>query len=70
MTASPDPGRLRTQRWRARLRGELPPLGTCACGTPLRTGRLLCSRCWKRTPEGRARNAERMRQRRAKSREE
>ena len=64
---TPDPGQLRTRRWRARLRGELPPLGACACGTPLRTLRPLCSRCWKRSPEGRAWNAARMRARRAKA---
>jgi len=56
----PDSGQLRTQRWRDRQAGKLPPaeppLICAACGSN-HTGRhgILCSRCWTRlTAEGTA----------------
>jgi predicted amidophosphoribosyltransferase len=42
--------------------GNLPPLPPCpGCGRQIRNGGQLCSRCWKRSPEGKAADAERKR---------
>lgn len=54
--------RIRTRRHRARLAGLLPPVPTCTtCGHQRRSGGSLCATCWRRTPEGKAWNRERMR---------
>ena len=64
----------RQRRWRERQAERLPPAVRVPCEACeiIHTGvhGLLCSRCWKRlTPEGRAANAERVRQSRARRRE-
>ena len=59
-----QPSRDKTARHRLRLAGELPALPTCPqCGRSVISDRTapLCSRCWKRTPDGRAADAERKR---------
>lgn len=51
-------------RFRLRQRGLLPDLPDCPlCGRRVRSGRYggICSRCWKRTPEGKAADAARKR---------
>ena len=53
-------------RFRQRQAGFLSDLPICSCGKQIRNGRQLCSRCWKRTPEGKAADAERKRLSRAK----
>jgi hypothetical protein len=67
MTSRPDPTNAeRSRRFRQRRKGIEPPapkLACPACGK-IHTGArgLLCCRCWERkTPEGRAWNAERRR---------
>ena len=63
-----EPSRDKVARYRLRKAGDLPPLPPCPeCGRQIRNGSLLCSRCWKRTPEGKAADAERKRRQRAKS---
>jgi ribosomal protein L32 len=60
-----QPSREKTARHRLRLAGDLPALPTCPqCGRTVISDRTapLCSRCWKRSPEGRAADAERKRQ--------
>ena len=55
----------KTARHRLRLAGDLPALPACPqCGRNVISTRTapLCSRCWKRSPEGRAADAERKRQ--------
>ena len=45
-----------TARWRLRQAGVLPPLAPCPdCGCVVRSERTapLCSRCWRRSPDGR-----------------
>jgi ribosomal protein L32 len=59
-----QPSRDKTARHRLRLAGDLPALPTCPqCGRTVISDRTapLCSRCWKRSPEGRAADAERKR---------
>jgi ribosomal protein L32 len=60
-----QPSRDKTARHRLRLAGDIPALPACPqCGRSVISDRTapLCSRCWKRTPEGRAADAERKRQ--------
>jgi hypothetical protein len=60
-----QPSHDKTARHRLRLAGELPALPTCPqCGRTVISDRTapLCSRCWKRSPEGRAADAQRKRQ--------
>jgi hypothetical protein len=60
-----QPSRDKTARHRLRLAGDLPALPACPqCARTVISDRTapLCSRCWKRTPEGRAADAERKRQ--------
>ena len=60
-----QPSRDKTARHRQRLAGNLPALPTCPdCGRVVISSRTapLCSRCWKRTPDGRAADAQRKRQ--------
>ena len=60
-----QPSRDKTARHRLRLAGDLPALPTCPeCGRVVISDRTapLCSRCWKRTPDGRAADAQRKRQ--------
>jgi ribosomal protein L32 len=60
-----QPSRDKTARHRLRLAGDIPALPTCPqCGRTVISDRTapLCSRCWKRSPEGRAADAERKRQ--------
>jgi len=67
-----DSSRARTARWRRRLAGlpdpDAPPPCT-TCGRLVKSARTvpLCSRCWKRTPEGREFNRDRMRAARARA---
>lgn len=61
-----QPSRDKVARFRLRQAGELPPLPLCSCGKQIRNGGQLCSRCWKRSPEGKAADAERKRVARAK----
>lgn len=61
-----QPSREKVARFRLRKAGDLPDLPTCSCGKQIRNGRQLCSRCWKRTPEGKAADAERKRLSRAR----
>jgi ribosomal protein L32 len=49
----PDTPADRKRRQRARDRGELPALPVCSCGKTIRGDRLLCSRCWLKTRDGR-----------------
>lgn len=59
----PDPGRTRTARWRARLRGLAPPLVAChLCPRQVRSARTapLCSICWRQSQAGREWNRDRM----------
>jgi ribosomal protein L32 len=60
-----QPSRDKTARHRLRQAGDLPALPACPeCGRTVISDRTapLCSRCWKRSPEGRAADAERKRQ--------
>lgn len=61
-----QPSRDKVARFRLRQAGDLPPLPACQCGKQIRNGRQLCSRCWKRTTEGKAADAERKRLSRAR----
>ena len=64
----PDPAQVRTARSRARDAGTVPPCPTCPlCGRLVWSQRTLplCSICWKRSPEGKAADAERKRARHA-----
>jgi len=59
-----QPSREKVARYRLRQAGDLPPLPVCPeCGrSVVSTATLpLCSRCWKRTPEGKKADAERKR---------
>jgi len=54
----------KTRRHRLRQSGELPALPACPdCGRTVISTRTLplCSRCWRRSPAGRAADAERKR---------
>lgn len=53
--------REKVARFRLRKAGDLPELPLCQCGKQIRNGRDLCSRCRKRTPDGKAADAERKR---------
>ena len=59
----PDTSATKQARYRARLRGEIPPAVPllCACGKG-RSGRygMLCRDCWRKTDAGRAWNRERI----------
>jgi hypothetical protein len=52
-------------RFRQRQAGLLAELPLCACGFQIRNGGMLCSRCWKRSPEGKAAEAQRKRLKRS-----
>lgn len=73
MSVSPDTPNERQRRRRARLRGELPPheLLLCSCGKG-RSGRygLLCRDCWRRSPDGRTWQRQRIAAYRAKRRQQ
>ena len=72
----------RSRRHRERLaQGEQPLLGEClACGRTVQlrqqgarasdAGGLLCSACWRKSPAGKAADAERKRLARAKAKQE
>jgi predicted amidophosphoribosyltransferase len=63
----PDPALIRVHRHRLRKAGKLPPVPVCPdCGARVLSTKTapLCSKCWKRTPAGRAADAERKRRRR------
>jgi hypothetical protein len=63
-----QPSREKVARHRLRKAGKLPPIPDCVeCGRQVRsavTGQL-CRQCWRRSPEGRAVEAERKRKARA-----
>ena len=57
----------KTARHRLRLAGEIPALPTCPqCGRTVVSTRSLplCALCWRRSPAGKAADAERKRRRR------
>jgi hypothetical protein len=67
----PDTPRDRTARSRARATGKAQPCPQCPkCGRLVWSQRTLplCSRCWRRSPEGKAADAERQRRRYAAKR--
>lgn len=60
----------KVSRFRLRQAGKLAPLPMCPeCGLQVRSERTapLCSRCWKRSPAGKAADAERKRLKRQSS---
>lgn len=48
----PNPDTERKRRWRARKRGVLEPVPTCACGRKMLGDREMCRACWLKTDEG------------------
>jgi transposase-like protein len=66
-----QPSREKVARYRLRQAGELQQLPTCPeCGRNVisTTTLPLCSRCWRKSPDGRAADA--ARKRRARKRDE
>jgi ribosomal protein L32 len=61
--STPLTSQQRTARYRARQRGQEPPLPTCPqCSRLLLSTRTapLCSRCWRLSPDGRKWNRQRI----------
>ena len=53
-------GAARARTFRARRRGDLPPVPVCSCGRKITGDRAICRQCWLRTPEGKEWNRQRI----------